>query len=74
MNFGRHLPMLAGLGIMLVAGLAAWPFLGVRASLLVGWDAGILLYLVLALTTACGMSPAALRASCRPPQKKYKTA
>lgn len=54
--------MLAGLGIMLVAGLAAWPFLGVRASLLVGWDAGILLYLVLALTTACGMSPAALRA------------
>ncbi len=57
----KHPSLLAGLATMAVAGLLASPWFSPTSAVLIGWDAGILVYLVLALNTACRMSREALR-------------
>jgi len=61
-HFRRHPALLAAVGLTLGIGLMASPWMGFVSGLLLGWDAGILLYLGIALTTGCAMSADALRA------------
>ena len=41
--------------------LVSAPFMTFQSSILLGWDAGVLLYLILALRTACRLTPEGVR-------------
>jgi uncharacterized membrane protein len=59
--FARHTALKAGFVLLLSAAVLASIWLPVYRAVLVGWNTGVLLYLVMALTIACRMSPEAIR-------------
>lgn len=59
--FIRHTALAAGLGTLAFMALIALLWLPYHRSFLVGWNAGVLVYLVTALIIACPMSPEAVR-------------